>query len=61
MPTTKIDEYTVMHSANTFWPRIWLKNGGKAIGQLNFHPNGSALPLDNLNGGHPDIPYYLVS
>lgn len=46
MALTKIDEYEVMYSANKFPPRVWLKSGGKYIGQLVFMPNGSALPAD---------------
>lgn len=59
MPTTKIDEYEVMYSANLFWPRIWLKSNGKFIGQLNFHPNGAPLPQDGLLGGSPNLHYRL--
>jgi hypothetical protein len=46
MPLTMIDQYEVMYSANTFAPRIWLKSGGKYIGQLVFRPNGASLPQD---------------
>jgi hypothetical protein len=46
MALTQIDQYEVMYSANTFFPRIWLKNGGKFIGQLIFHPDGATLPAD---------------
>ena len=46
MALTKIDEYEVMYSANTFVPRIWLKGGGKFIGQLVFMPAGASLPQD---------------
>ncbi len=51
MALTQIDEYEVMYSANTFPPRIWLKNSGKFIGQLIFYANGSALPPDTMTGG----------
>ena len=47
MPFTMIDEYEVMYSANTFAPRLWLKNGGDFIGQLVFMPNGASLPADS--------------
>jgi hypothetical protein len=47
MAVTKIDEYEVMYSANTFPPRVWLKGGGRFIGQLVFMPNGAALPADS--------------
>ena len=46
MALTKIEQYEVMYSANKFSPRIWLKAGGKFIGQLVFRPNGTALPSD---------------
>ena len=36
MALTKIDAYEVIYSANKFVPRIWLKGGGKYIGQLTF-------------------------
>jgi hypothetical protein len=51
MPLTKIDQYEVMYSANSFFPRIWLKNSGNFIGQLIFEPNGAVLPPDNNSGG----------
>ena len=35
-----------MYSANKNPPRIWLKTGGKFIGQLFFMPNGAVLPSD---------------
>ena len=35
-----------MYSANKNPPRIWLKAGGKFIGQLFFLPNGAVLPPD---------------
>lgn len=59
MALTKIDEYEVMYSANTFVPRIWLKAGGVYIGQLLFQPNGSALPPDGLSAGKAQIYYHL--
>ena len=59
MALTKIDEYEVMYSANQFPPRIWLKNGGKFIGQLIFRPNGAALPPDSLSGGQANLNYHL--
>lgn len=46
MALTQIDRYEVLYSANTFAPRIWLKGGGKFIGQLVFMPNGASLPQD---------------
>ena len=59
MALTKIDAYEVMYSANTFVPRIWLKAGGKDIGQLIFKPNGSALPADNMSSGQVNLYYHL--
>ncbi|RII30352.1 MAG: hypothetical protein CXR30_08545 [Geobacter sp.] len=59
MALTKIDAYEVMYSANSFVPRIWLKNGGKYIGQLIFKPNGSALPADNMQGSQVNLYYHL--
>jgi hypothetical protein len=46
MAVTKIDEYEVMYSANKFPPRVWMKSGGKYIGQLVFNPDGASLPPD---------------
>lgn len=59
MALTKIDAYEVMYSANAFVPRIWLKGGGKYIGQLIFKSNGSALPADNISGGQVNLYYHL--
>jgi hypothetical protein len=59
MALTKIDEYEVMYSANSFFPRIWLKGGGKFIGQLIFKPNGTALPPDNMASGQVNLYYHL--
>lgn len=59
MALTKIDQYEVMYSSNLFLPRIWLKNGGKFIGQLIFKPNGSALPADNMSGTSVNLYYHL--
>ncbi len=55
--STVIDEYTVLYSSGTFRPRIWLYSGGKAIGQLYFETNGSALPQDQIIGT-PTIFYH---
>jgi hypothetical protein len=52
MAIKMIEQYEVMYSANTFAPRIWLKNGGSFIGQLVFNPNGSALPADSSGSLH---------
>jgi hypothetical protein len=59
MALTKIDAYEVMYSANSFVPRIWLKAGGKYIGQLIFKPNGSSLPPDTMSGGQVNLFYHL--
>jgi hypothetical protein len=59
MVLTKIDEYEVMYSANTFVPRIWLKNSNRFIGQLIFKPNGTSLPADNMAGGQVNLYYHL--
>jgi hypothetical protein len=59
MALTKIEEYEVMYSANTFAPRIWLKSGGKYIGQLIFKSDGSALPQDTMSGGQVNLYYHL--
>ncbi|HKW02699.1 MAG TPA: hypothetical protein VJN96_22945 [Vicinamibacterales bacterium] len=59
MAAKQIDQYAVMYSANSFYPRIWLKGGGKFIGQLNFLANGVALPPDGLSGGMPNLFYHL--
>lgn len=54
-----IDEYEVMYSANSFFPRIWLKNAGQLIGQLIFKPDGSQLPADNLSNGQVNLYYHV--
>ena len=59
MATTLINDYEVMYSANTFPPRIWLLNSGKFIGQLIFHPDGSALPPDSMVSGQAQLQYHL--
>ena len=59
MALTKIDEYEVMYSANAFVPRIWLKSGGKFIGQLIFRPNGASLPADTMSGSQVNLYYHL--
>jgi hypothetical protein len=59
MALMKIDTYEVMYSANSFVPRIWLKGGGKNIGQLLFMPNGKALPADNMSAGQVNLYYHL--
>jgi hypothetical protein len=59
MALTLINDYEVIYSANTFPPRIWLLNSGKFIGQLIFHPDGSALPQDSEVSGQAQLHYHL--
>jgi len=59
MPTTQIEKYHVIYSANRFDRRIGLMAGGAYIGQLVFHPNGATLPADGLNGTQPQLHYHL--
>jgi hypothetical protein len=59
MAVTKIDDYEVMYSSNTFPPRIWLKNAGKFIGQLIFQADGTALPQDSVVAGQANLYYHL--
>jgi len=59
MAPIAIDEYVVMYSANQFPPRIWLKSGGRFVGQLVFRPNGAALPVDASAGGQVTLQYHL--
>jgi hypothetical protein len=60
MATTRIDQFEVMYSANTFAPRIWLIGAGKFLGQLIFFPNGKTLPVDTKrSNGQVDIYYHL--
>jgi hypothetical protein len=58
MALTLINDYEVMYSSNTFPPRIWLVHGGKFIGQLIFHPDGTPLPPDNQIGGQAQLNYH---
>ena len=48
MAQVRVDAYEVLYSANSFSPRIALKNAGNYIGQMIFLPNGAALPADTL-------------
>jgi hypothetical protein len=59
MPLTNIESYEVIYSANAFFPRIGLLNGGKYIGQLIFHPDGAALPPDSMAGTQAQLHYHL--
>ena len=59
MPLTKIDEYLVQYSANTFSRRIGLKSGPTYIGQLVFMANGSVLPADKMLGTQAQLYLHL--
>lgn len=48
-----------MYSSNKFPPRIWLKSGGKFIGQLIFLPNGATLPANTMVGTQVNLYYHL--
>jgi hypothetical protein len=57
----QISAYGVMYSANTYWPRIGLKDAaGSVVGQLVFLPDTEKLPADSLvNGVYPQLCYHL--
>lgn len=59
MALTKIDDYTVLYSANQFAPRIWLRAQNKYIGQLIFNADNAPLPADNEVGGQVNLYYHL--
>ena len=62
MALTKITDYEVMYSANTFPPRVWLKNGTRQFAQLVFERNGDPLPDDTADAlyyHHDDLPMIL--
>lgn len=59
MSQTRIDAYEVLYSANSFSPRIALKNAGAYVGQLVFLPNGTALPPDANTKGQIVLYYHL--
>jgi hypothetical protein len=56
---TPINNFEVIYSSNTFFPRIAIKNSGKIIGQLIFHPNGAGLPPDGIVDGQVNLHYHL--
>lgn len=60
MPTTRIESYHVIYSANQFARRIGLLAGGAYIGQMVFHPDGATLPSDGLLGNQPQLHYHLA-
>jgi hypothetical protein len=48
MAVKQIGSYQVQYAANSFVPRIWLKDTANAdIGQLIFLPDGKTLPPDS--------------
>ena len=59
MPQLRVDAYEVLYSANTFGPRIALKNAGNYIGQLLFLPNGATLPADTVVNKQAQLYYHL--
>jgi len=59
MATTRIDAYEVFYSANSFVPRIGLKNAGNYVGQMIFKPNGATLPPDTIVNGQVQLHYHL--
>jgi len=59
MAQTRIDAYEVFYSANSFSPRIGLKNAGNFVGQMIFHPNGAALPADTITNNQVQLHYHL--
>lgn len=59
MALTKIDQYLVQYSSNTFSRRIGLKSGATYIGQLVFMANGSVLPADKMLGTQAQLYYHL--
>ncbi len=61
MPTTKIDNYTVLYSSNKCLPRIWLRNNNQTnyIGQVVFLPDGETLPHDIAQNGDISLYYHL--
>ncbi|MFO1431923.1 MAG: hypothetical protein U1F76_17585 [Candidatus Competibacteraceae bacterium] len=59
MILTQIDTYEVMYASNVTGPRIFLKGGGKYLGQLCFMPNESVLPADCMSNGTVTLFYHL--
>ncbi len=59
MNRTQIEAYQVIYSSGKFWPRIGLLNSGNYFAQLNFKPNGAALPLDGVVDGQIQLYYHL--
>ncbi len=62
MATTKIGTYTILLSAHTYNPRIWLyDDAGLNIGQLVFHPNGTVLPANTPTSLNYHLDEYLMA
>jgi hypothetical protein len=59
MAQMRVDAYEVLYSANSFPPRIALKNAGSYIGQMIFLPNGAALPVDTMVNKQAQLHYHL--
>jgi hypothetical protein len=59
MAQMRIDAYEVLYSANSFSPRIALKNAGNYIGQMIFMPNGTTLPADTVANNQAQLYYHL--
>jgi hypothetical protein len=63
MAVKQIGSYQVQYAANTFVPRIWLKDTSNGtIGQLLFLPDGKTLPADsqqNLYYHLSDYPHLI--
>lgn len=62
MASIKIGTYTIVLSANTFNPRIWLyDDAGVSIGQLVFHANGTALPANSAASLNYHLDEYMMA
>src|ERR1044072_3742926 len=59
MAQMRIDAYEVLYSANSFAPRIALKNAGNHVGQMIFMPNGAELPADSVVNNQAQLHYHL--
>jgi len=57
--TTRIDQFEVIYSSNTFSPRIGLINGGKFFATLVFCPNNQPLPSDTIKNKQFMLFYHL--
>ena len=59
MAQTRIDQYEVLYSSNSFSPRIGLKNAGNYVGQMIFMPNGATLPADSIVNNQVQLHYHV--